>query len=1516
MAFQHVISFTAVTFAISLSLGADAKGASAAADAKDACKQGRSQYAAGDVVKSIKTLSHCVEHEPRNREAWTALANANLESGKFAAAADAFAKAEGIKTGDDAFLTAYLSALEGAGRSEEQIPILRILASRKSSDRKDSERLLAAVEASGPDRHPDEYLFALQSLSEGPKADRYQVEKLAAAYLKRGQLEKAEAEYRGLLVKSPESGEDWAGLGAALAPADPQAAAECYRKAALYSSQAAQREGYVTEQQRLAKVTPAPAKAKPPEDPKDAALAVAAAPSAPAAPVVKEVPKPAAPVAVTTTPIAAPAAAPSKADPEKERLAKEKAARDAEIARKAAEAEKEKLAKEDKARQDQKAKEDKAKAEALAKAEKDKQDAAAKAEKDKQEALAKAEKAKQEAMAKAEKARQDSLARVAEQKAKDDKAKQEAIAKAKPAAKPFDIKAYQDSIYKAELEKRLSALHLKNGEAAAAPGVPVAVVPPVAAVPSAAVAAKPDAAKEKEAKEAEAKQQAEKEKLAKEEKARQEQKAKEDKAKQEAMAKAEKARQDSVAKVAEMKAKDEKAKQEAMAKADKARQDSLAKVADQKAKDAKAKQEAMAKAEKARQDSVAKVAEQKAKDDKAKQEAMAKAEKSRQDSVAKVAEQKARDDKAKQEAMAKAEKARQDSLARVAELKAKEEKAKQEAIARAEKARQDSLVRVAEMKAKVEKARQDSLARVAEQKAKEDKARLERERLAKERKDRFDRAYALYREGRNDTAAVVFKAVLADSPVADAWYYAGRTHLAKRDYSRAYDLFGKSPGDKPDLDGLKGKALMGMGKNKEALKAIETQYAKSKDDSLLEDLVVLKRKLGDEPGAIAALEILAEKRPGVLKYQEELAGYWRSKGNNPKASERYSRVFIIDPLNGEANYWLGMEASKTPEQMRAVSMLERATVAFPTRADAWKALAKGNLALGRKDAAWESHRKAIALLPNDLELAKGRLSLARESHPAELASAHEAVLRIAPGDLDAAMGLAKLRFQQGDFAGAEKNFRVACKDSKDAHAWAEFGRSLLELKKTDEAATALQKAVDLGEKDPSLRLDLARIRMDKGDLDWAEALLKDLNKKAPADPDPLYYLGQIALKRQQTAVAEEFFRKAHQLKPEDGRGAEALARLLRDKDEWKAAAAVLAQADGKLSPSGKLLYGDCLARSGEQIKAQEVYGALYQQQASAPLLARRMDLLTRMGKAGQAVELASGSPFQENSEVKFSLAKAQLDLAEAHVLKGDVDQAVDLMKQVVKTDDHKPEFHYYLGLGYFDQNRFKKALDEFAEALTYRVDYPDALYRKGLCLVKTGDIKEAENSFGELSQHADAAWKARGLYGLALVFEAQGKPEAVQHHLERSIAAAPSADAMSHLSRISLAQSKIPEAQDWARKALVADPGNEIATVALGDALAAGKKQSEAMELARAGLKAKPLSCNFLVQSAKLNFQAGKMDSTLAASSVAIKACPEEPMAYFYAGVATHSSNRPKEAKQYFKTFRKLGGDEKLVPGN
>jgi len=1058
----------------------------------DLCRKGRAQYSSGDVLKAMKTLERCLARDPGNRVSWIAMADAALEAGRFRKSVEAFAKADSLERGDEEFFTRYLSALEGAGDTDERIRMLRSLAGSPSGGREEARRLLTAVESAGAERFPEDYLFALESIAEAPSAERYLVEKLAAAYLAGGKTSKAEAEYRGLLDKSPESAGNWAGLGASLAGRDPLAAAECFRKAELYSDQADQRQAYQSEYRRLAK-----------------------------------------PVASSKPTAVVEAKSKAKIEPKVVTKAKE--------------------------------------------------------------------------------------------------------------GKALDLKAFQDSVYKAELEKRLAAAGIAS---------PQAAVKAVSPTPESAAAPPADPS-----------------------------------------------------------------------------------------------------------------------------------------GGAKIS------------------------------------------------------------------------------------------------------------QGPED------------------FYYAGRISLARGRFAEALDRLGKAPADKADLEGLKGRALMGLGRTSEAVKALEIQYGKGAEDTLSHLLIGLKRKLGDVPGAMVYLEKLADRRPETIVHQLELAEYFRKRGDKAKAADRYGKAAAIDPSHGEANFYLGMRAAARGDHEKAVPFLEKSVAADSARPDAWKALAQGNAALGRKDAAWESYLKAAALSPEDLELARGKLALAREpGHEKDLEKALLEVLRIAPGDEGAAMTLAGIRYQAGDFAAAEKTFRTFIYKSKDAGAWARFGRSLLESKKPGEAAAALQKAVDLGEKDPSLRMDLARIRIDKGELDEAEAMLKNLGKRAPSDPEPLYWQGRIAIKRQQVAVAEELFGKANRLNPGDGRYAEALAALLRDKDQFKPAIAVLSPAEEKLSPDGFLLYGDCLAATGDFVKAENIYVGLYRKQPTALLLSRRMDLLVRAGKAEDAVNLPEAGRFRKSPEVGYSIAKAQLVLIDAHVLKGDADQAVELMKSVVKSDSHRPEYHYHLGRAYFAQYKRKKALGAFTDALTYRVEFPEALYRKGLCLLSLEEPEEADHAFRELAQHADPAWKARGLYGLSLAFEAQGKSEAVNHHLEKSLAVAPLADAMAFMSRISLRESKVGEAREWARKALASDSTHESATVALAEALAASKRQDEALELARQGLKTRPLSCGLLVQSAKLNFQAGKLESTLALSNDAIKACPEEPMAYYYAGIATHGANRPDESRRYFKSFRKLGGDKKLVP--
>ena len=1451
-----------------------ARNASAPAKgAKDNCKTGAEQYAAGDVLKALQTLEKCLEKDPGNRAAWMTLASAHMEAGHFLKASDAFGKAHALKPLDAATLATYLEAQEGSGQVEEQIPVLRAMLAKDPSDRKIAERYVTVIEASGPTKYTEDYMTALEALTKGPDGGGMYGEKLGVLYLKAGRFEKAETLYRKLLTRQKENAELWADLARAQTKSDPKAAAESYHKAILYSDQMSQRQAYQAALDNLGKPAQGNSQVAKAEPPKSSPPSVVSSP-VPANP----------PATVKRPDVSIPpvSASPSSAKQESRKAtgSSQKASEDSAFksdleklmatVRKSSEAqqksaqetEKETKVAEKKAKEEEKkAKEEaertakleaarkaKARVDSLAKVEADRKLAAAaskEAEKKAKEELARLAKAEHERKAKE---RSDSLARVeADKKATkeaDKKAKEE-FAKLSKAEAERKAKLRADSLAKVEADRKLAAEAVKK-------------------------------AKEETERVA---------KLESERKA---------KIKADSLAKVEADRKLTAEVVRKVKEETERiAKLEAERKA-KDRADSLVKVeADRKlaaevVRKVKEETERIAKLEaerkaKVRADSLVKVEANK----KLATE-VAKKAKEETDRLAKLeAERKA---KVKADSLAKVEADRKLAAEVVRKVKEETERLAKLEAERKAKVRADSLVKVeADRKAAVEL----------------------------EKKTRMSRATAHYQEGRLDSAEALLKLILKEEPTPEAHFFAGRVELDRGHFDKALGHLAQAPADKPNLDGLKGKAQKALGKNKEALESLERQYGKTKDDALLADLYELKLKAGDRPGAMGYLEKLALKDPRNEKYQLELAAFYGSQGNASKAAERYTQILIYQPEHPESNLKLGLEASKRGDHARAVSMLEKAVVKLPNHIEARKALAKGYLALNKRPEAWEAHKKAIQLLPSDLELARGKLALAKDpGREAELHQAYFDILKISPADGDANLGFAKLLFREKDFANAEKYFRVVIPASKEKETWVEFGRSLMEQKKVDEATSALQKAVELGENNPAIRIDLARIHMDKGDLDKAEVLTKGLSKQYPTDPEPLYWQGQIAVKRQQTPLAEEFFRKANHLKPDEGRYALSLAKLYRERDAYKQVIPILQPIEAKLPGEGKLLLGDCLAMDGEKEKALDIYTRQYQKDPSPALLSRRIDLLVKLGRLEKAAELAQGSSYLGAREVQFSLAKTQLALASSHSLKGDLESAESLMKKVLKGNDANPEFHYYLGMVYYSDGKYKKAVDEFTDAQRYRMDYPDALFLKGVSLVKLGVLVEAGDCFRELTQHADLGWKSKGLYGLALEFEAEGKWEAVEHHLVKSIATVPSADAMAFLSRVCLKLGKIPESEDWAKKALAIDPNHEEATLALADALSARKRYSEAIDLAKQALRTKPRSCALLVQSAKLNYQAGNLDASLSSSNGAIQMCPEEPMAYYYAGVVNQGSNKPEEAKRYFKSFKKLGGDKKLLPEN
>jgi tetratricopeptide (TPR) repeat protein len=96
---------------------------------------------------------------------------------------------------------------------------------------------------------------------------------------------------------------------------------------------------------------------------------------------------------------------------------------------------------------------------------------------------------------------------------------------------------------------------------------------------------------------------------------------------------------------------------------------------------------------------------------------------------------------------------------------------------------------------------------------------------------------------------------------------------------------------------------------------------------------------------------------------------------------------------------------------------------------------------------------------------------------------------------------------------------------------------------------------------------------------------------------------------------------------------------------------------------------------------------------------------------------------------------------------GNIDQAEQMYRQVLKTAPKHADALVYLGIAFFDQRRFAESVDSYREAISIRPTFPIAWNNLGNSLRMLGEVDEAEACFEEsLKQQPDylSALKNRG----------------------------------------------------------------------------------------------------------------------------------------------------------------------------
>jgi tetratricopeptide (TPR) repeat protein len=672
-----------------------------------------------------------------------------------------------------------------------------------------------------------------------------------------------------------------------------------------------------------------------------------------------------------------------------------------------------------------------------------------------------------------------------------------------------------------------------------------------------------------------------------------------------------------------------------------------------------------------------------------------------------------------------------------------------------------------------------------------------------------------------------------------------------------------------------------------------------------------------------ALEFLIradELKPKDPTYASELMELLRTaseeylaKGETSKAIEMYGLMLEREPKHKKANLYMGMWLADNRDYGSASNMLkiglDQSSEGRPVLAKAWRLYGDCQSAAGQSKPALEAYKRALGFDGNDKAAAAARLDMTRAlSLQAEMPAALADVVRLDSANVDACLALGEIRLKSSDFPAAAALYRrvVAARDN-DADAWARLGDASEGAKRNSDAMNAWDKAYALGDRNAYTMQGLARMHREAGSLDKAEAALEDLVSMQPDNDEACAWLGELALKQGKLEKAEEMYAQASQNAPDKLEYTQGLAEIYLRRGDAVSALEVLEPAKAKLDPQGRLTLADALRATGKPEAALPLYQDVSQRAPSARAVAGLADALMDRSKPLDAKKEIDASPFAKEPEVRLRLGKALLALHER-------DKAEAVLQALVKADKENADYVYNLALVHYEQKNTSQALKEFKIALQKRADLSDAAYHAGLILLANGQGGEARGFFYSLSQNASKPDRALGLRGLAAASQAEKNTAEAYQYLVQASQVNPTPDVMAELSELSLANGSPKDAENWAQQSLETDEDYPRGIVALAEAMMAQGRKDEARDFLKEALTRTPRACDVHLESQKVNLAMENVQGIASNSRQVLTLCPDEPLSYFYAGVAADRSYQKKQAEEYFNYYKKLGGDKSALP--
>ena len=299
--------------------------------------------------------------------------------------------------------------------------------------------------------------------------------------------------------------------------------------------------------------------------------------------------------------------------------------------------------------------------------------------------------------------------------------------------------------------------------------------------------------------------------------------------------------------------------------------------------------------------------------------------------------------------------------------------------------------------------------------------------------------------------------------------------------------------------------------------------------------------------------------------------------------------------------------------------------------------------------------------------------------------------------------------------------------------------------------------------------------------------------------------------------------------------------------------------------------------------------------------------LSQQGKYDEAI--ATLQPLTSRSPKPTGVSH---ELGTVYYKKGDYLKAADSLKQAVVEDPNDKEAVQLLGLSYYLAGRPAEAIPYLEKVQEW---YPranvDASYVLGVSYIQAKDYPNARKAFAQMFDvPADSG--AAYLMTARMLFRQEFIPVA-EEYAQKAIAADPRLP-LAHqlLGEVHMFASKIPEAISDFRQELAINPGNSTAYYKLGDAYSRVQKYDDAERQLQRSIWLDASSTGPYILMGKVLQKKGEPVLAIRTLQRAVNMDPNNPITHHLLGQAYRDIGKTDEAEQELKLAEQLRGKQEV----